>query len=113
MTEQDILNRLDQVLRDRKSAAPDSSYVASLYAGGLNRILEKVGEEAVELIIAAKDADKVAGTNRQQVIHEAADLWFHTLVLLSELDLSPNDLLGELDHRFGTSGMDEKAARAK
>jgi phosphoribosyl-ATP pyrophosphohydrolase len=126
MTEQNILNRLGKVLEDRKTAAPDSSYVAGLYARGLNRILAKVGEEAVELIIAAKDAgrndnqtdEKNAGHNtnesaRQQVIHEAADLWFHTLVLLSELNLSPNDLLTELDQRFGTSGIDEKAARAK
>lgn len=130
MTEQDILNRLSEVLEDRKTAAPDSSYVAGLYAKGLNEILEKVGEEAVELIIAAKDAGRndnqtaeknveqnaEQNTNensRQQVIHEAADLWFHTLVLLSELNLSTNDLLTELDQRFGTSGIDEKAARAK
>lgn len=114
MTEQNILTRLGEVLEDRKTAAPDSSYVAGLYAEGLNRILEKVGEEAVELVIAAKDAGRNDNQNaRQQVIHEAADLWFHTLVLLSELNLSPNDLLTELDQRFGTSGIDEKAARAK
>jgi phosphoribosyl-ATP pyrophosphohydrolase len=111
MTEQDIIKRLADVLEDRKSADPGDSYVAGLYAAGLNRILEKVGEEAVETIIAAKEAEK--GTDGTHVIKETADLWFHTLVMLSHLDLAPSDLLAELESRFGTSGIEEKAARAK
>ena len=109
MSNTDIINRLASVLEDRKSAAPDTSYVASLYAAGLNKILEKVGEEAIELILAAKDETQ----DKNEVIKETADLWFHTLVLLSQLEISPNELLSELDRRFGTSGIDEKAARIK
>ena len=77
----DVLNRLSEVLEQRKSASPDSSYVASLHAKGLNKILEKVGEEATETILAAKDA-AVSGDN-SDLIYETADLWFHTLVMLS------------------------------
>ena len=107
MADTDILNRLESVLRDRKSAAPDSSYVASLYASGLNKILEKVAEESTELILAAKDRDEA------EVVKETADLWFHTMGLLTELGLSSEAVLAELDHRFGTSGIVEKAARTK
>lgn len=106
----DIIDQLGKILEERKSADPDSSYVASLYKDGLNQILEKIGEEATELVIAAKDT-KVKG-DTSQVIHEAADLWFHTLVLLAHLNESPKNLLDELQNRFGTSGLIEKASRA-
>lgn len=101
----DTLTKLAKVLEQRKGAAPDSSYVAQLYSKGLDKILKKVGEEATEVVMAAKDGDK------DNVVYEVADLWFHTLVLLAQQDLSPDDVLKELDRRFGLSGLDEKAAR--
>jgi phosphoribosyl-ATP pyrophosphohydrolase len=103
----DIIKRLAATLEDRKAADPATSYVASLHVKGLNKILEKVGEEATETIIAAKDA----GLDPIAVIKETADLWFHSLVMLSHLNLDADDLLRELEDRFGTSGIDEKAAR--
>ena len=105
-----VLDELTQVLTQRKSEDPEASYVASLHAKGLNKILEKVGEESTEVILAAKDADSSAGT-KAEVVKETADLWFHTMVMLSELDLSAKDVLDELSGRFGVSGHDEKAAR--
>jgi len=109
----DILDRLSRVLTLRKTAASDSSYVAGLYAEGLNKILEKVGEESIETILAAKDAENSApnSAERENLIKETADLWFHSLVMLSHLDIGTNELLQELDKRFGTSGLTEKAAR--
>lgn len=107
----DTINRLAKVLEERKQAAPESSYVASLYHKGLNKILEKVGEEATETIIAAKDA-AITG-NADDVIYETADLWFHSLVMLSALNIEPQQVLDELDRRFGLSGHAEKAARPK
>ena len=101
----DVLNKLAAVLEARKSAAPDSSYVAGLYARGLDAILKKIGEEATETVIAAKGGDP------RQVVYETADLWFHTLVLLAQQGLKPDDVLQELDRRFGLSGLEEKAAR--
>lgn len=101
----DVLNKLAAVLEARKRAAPDSSYVAGLYAKGLDGILKKIGEEATETVLAAKTGDKA------KIVHETADLWFHTLVLLAQQGLKPDDILSELDRRFGTSGLDEKAAR--
>jgi phosphoribosyl-ATP pyrophosphohydrolase len=101
----DILDRLAETLEARKSADPQSSYVAKLYAKGLDSILKKVGEEAAETIIAAKSGD------RGQIIYETADLWFHTLVMLAQAGLHPNDVLNELARREGLSGIDEKAAR--
>jgi phosphoribosyl-ATP pyrophosphohydrolase len=101
----DILNKLAAALAARKGAAPESSYVASLYAKGLDAILKKIGEEATETVLAAK------GGNREQIVHETADLWFHTLVMLAQQGLSPDDVLHELERRFGRSGLDEKAAR--
>ena len=101
----DTLSKLAAVLEARKSAAPDSSYVAGLYAKGLDAILKKIGEEATETVIAAKGGDP------RQVVYETADLWFHTLVLLAQLGLKPDDVLQELDRRFGLSGLEEKAAR--
>ncbi|ALF59583.1 bifunctional phosphoribosyl-AMP cyclohydrolase/phosphoribosyl-ATP diphosphatase HisIE [Psychrobacter urativorans] len=114
-----ILQQLDQVLAERKQADADSSYVASLYAKGLNKILEKIGEEATESIIAAKDFDNCdEKTNkaqydaaRDELIYEVADVWFHTLVGLAWFDIESDAVLNELGRRFGLSGIDEKAAR--
>lgn len=105
----DILRRLAEVIDSRKNAEASSSYVASLHHKGLNKILEKVGEEAVETILAAKDA--VSSKNTDEVIYETADLWFHSLVMLSALNLEPQAVLNELERRFGLSGHAEKAAR--
>ena len=101
----DILLRLMAVLASRKDADPDSSYVAGLYANGLDSILKKIGEESVETIIAAKSGDS------QQIIHETADLWFHCLVMLAQQNIDARLVLEELERRFGVSGIDEKAAR--
>lgn len=101
----DVLTKLAQELESRKNADARSSYVASLYAKGLDSILKKIGEEATETVIAAKGGDHKA------LIHEVADLWFHTLVLLAQQGLSPDDVLQELARRFGTSGHAEKASR--
>ena len=105
----DILRRVAQVIDSRKNAEPNTSYVASLHHKGLNKILEKVGEEAIETILAAKDA--VSSGNTDDVIYETADLWFHSLVMLSALNLEPQAILDELERRFGLSGHAEKAAR--
>lgn len=107
MNSRDVLAELAEVLEARKQAAPDSSYVAGLYAKGLDAILKKVGEEAAETLLAAKSGDP------QQLVHEVADLWFHTLVLLAQQNLGPQAILDELARRFGTSGHTEKAARSK
>lgn len=107
----DVLDRLANVLEARKSAEPDSSYVASLHDKGLNKILEKVGEECTETLLAAKDAEISGDTSH--VVYETADLWFHSLVMLSHLGLGPKDILDELARRFDLSGLDEKAAREK
>ena len=101
----DVLDRLAAVLEERKSAEPGSSYVASLYAKGLDAILKKIGEEATETVMAAKDGAK------DKIVYETADLWFHSMVLLAQQGLSPQDVLEELDRRFGLSGHDEKASR--
>ncbi len=102
-----VLQQLAEILEQRKLESADKSYVASLYAKGTNAILKKIGEEAAETIIAAKDGDK------QQIIYETADLWFHCMVLLAEQNLSPDDVLNELQRRFGLSGLDEKAQRTQ
>lgn len=107
----DVLTQLSEVLEQRKNASPDSSYVSSLHAKGLNKILEKVGEEATETILAAKDA-QVSGDNKD-VIYETADLWFHSLVALSHLGETPQAVLDELARRFDLSGLEEKASRNK
>ena len=101
----DILLRLMAVLASRKDADPESSYVANLYAKGLDSILKKIGEESAETIIAAKSGDKA------QIVHETADLWFHCLVMLAQQNLDARLVLDELERRFGVSGIDEKAAR--
>jgi phosphoribosyl-ATP pyrophosphohydrolase len=102
---QDILDRLACLLAERRGADPDSSYVAKLHHRGLDAILKKVGEEATETVMAAKDGD------REHVVKEVADLWFHTLVLLAHLDLDAAAVRAELERREGVSGHDEKAAR--
>jgi phosphoribosyl-ATP pyrophosphohydrolase len=101
----DVLERLAEVLESRKGADPDSSYVAKLYAKGLDAILKKVGEEATETVMAAKDGVP------DKLVYEVADLWFHTLVLLAQQGLGPRQVLDELDRRFGLSGLAEKAGR--
>ncbi|KAF0804725.1 phosphoribosyl-ATP pyrophosphatase [Alcanivorax xiamenensis] len=105
----DILNQLHQVLEARKGADPDSSYVASLYHKGLNKILEKVGEEAIETLLAARDLE--AGGDTRALVSETADLWFHSMVMLAHLGLHPDQVLAELERRFGLSGHEEKASR--
>jgi phosphoribosyl-ATP pyrophosphohydrolase len=105
MSDADILRRIDEVLQARKQSEVGSSYVASLYAKGQDAILKKIGEEATETVMAAKDgqADKI--------VYEVADLWFHCLVLLAHKGIDPQQVLNELDRRFGTSGLVEKASR--
>jgi len=103
----EILERLAALLAERRSADPEKSYVARLYRDGLDSILKKIGEEATETVLAAKTGDA------QKITHEVADLWFHTLVLLSHAGLTPATVLDELARRFGVSGLDEKAARGK
>lgn len=103
----DVLIELARVLEERKSANPEDSYVAKLYDKGLDAILKKIGEEATETVMAAKEGDK------DQIVYEIADLWFHTLVLLAQQGLGPNDVLNELGRRFGISGIEEKANRNK
>lgn len=101
----DVLIRLAELLEERKSADPQSSYVAKLYAKGMDSILKKIGEEAAETIIAAKDGDP------QKIVYETADLWFHCLVMLAKAGLKPQDVLDELARREGLSGLVEKAQR--
>ena len=101
----DTLEKLAAVLEARKGADPDSSYVARLYAKGLDAILKKVGEEDTETVMAAKDGDA------DKIVHETADLWFHSLVLLAQQGLGPQQVLAELERRFGLSGLEEKARR--
>lgn len=103
----DVLLQLAQVLEARKQADPGSSYVAKLYDKGLDSILKKIGEEATETVMAAKDG--VA----EKIIYETADLWFHTMVLLAHQGLGPELVLKELERRFGLSGIEEKAQRGK
>jgi len=107
----DVLEQLAATLAARKQADPGQSYVASLHDKGLNKILEKVGEEATEVILAAKDAE--SGGDRGAVIGEVADLWFHSMVMLSHLELDISDVIQCLDSRVGVSGLEEKAARRK
>jgi phosphoribosyl-ATP pyrophosphohydrolase len=103
----DVLARLSELLDQRKSADPTSSYVAKLYAKGMDSILKKIGEEATETVIAAK------GGNKDEIIYETADLWFHTMIMLAKADLKPQDILLELARREGLSGIEEKASRGK
>lgn len=106
-----ILSELDKVLEARKHQSPDESYVASLYHKGLDQILKKIGEEATETVMAAKDVAQ--SEDKNPLIYEIADLWFHTLVLLSQQGSSSDAILLELQKRFGLSGHEEKANRSK
>jgi len=103
----DVLNRLGELLEQRKTADPTTSYVAKLYAKGMDSILKKIGEEATETILAVK------GGNKQEIIYETADLLFHTLVMLAKAGLKPQDVLDELARREGLSGIAEKESRTK
>jgi phosphoribosyl-ATP pyrophosphohydrolase len=101
----DTLARLAAIIVSRRGGDPDRSYIARLLAKGEDAILKKVGEEATETVMAAKDGDP------QRIVAETADLWFHTLVMLAHYDLTPADVLAELERREGTSGIDEKSLR--
>jgi len=103
----DVLQQLAEVLESRKGASPDSSYVAGLYDKGLDAILKKIGEEATETVMAAKDGEA------EKIVYEVADLWFHSLVLLAQQGLGPQQVLDELQRRFGLSGLEEKARRSE
>lgn len=100
-----VLYRVAETLKERKGADPDSSYVASLYAKGTDAICKKIAEEAAETIMAAKDGDRL------HIVRETADLWFHSLILLAQFGLGPDDVLAELHRREGISGIDEKKSR--
>ncbi len=102
-----ILKKLTETLEDRKKDDPSKSYTASLYRDGLEAILKKVNEEAFETIIAARQGDN------KELVHEVADLWFHTLVLMAHKNLSAEDILNELSRREGTSGIEEKESRPR
>lgn len=101
----DVLQRLHEILLQRKADTAEHSYVASLYQKGMPTIAKKVGEEATETVMAAVQGDS------EQIIYEIADLWFHTLVLLAYVEKGPEDILAELERRFGTSGHTEKSQR--
>lgn len=101
----DTLIRLAATIAARRGADPDRSYVARLFHKGEDAILKKIGEEATETVMAAKDGD------RARIVAETADLWFHTMVMLAHYDLTPADVLAELARREGLSGLDEKARR--
>lgn len=108
----ETLKRLAEVIESRKLANggnPEKSYVAKLFSKGDDAILKKIGEEATETVMAAKDA-RVSG-DKSKVLYECADLWFHSMVLLAQFDLKPQDVLDELARREGLSGLEEKAAR--
>ncbi len=104
-TGNDTLARLAEVISSRRGQDPDKSYVARLFSKGTDAILKKVGEEATEVVMAAKDGD------RSKLVGEVADLWFHTLVTLAAFDLKPADVLAELERREGMSGLEEFALR--
>jgi len=105
----DVLRKLSEVLEDRKKSNPKDSYVAQLHQQGLNKILEKLGEESVETLLAARDAEQTGDTKK--LIYETADLWFHSLVLLSHLGEDSSAVLKELERRFNLSGLEEKKQR--
>ena len=102
----EILRRLSETIASRKGAEPTSSYVAALFSKGHDAILKKIGEEAAETLLAAKDGDKI------HLVRETADLWFHCLVMLAWHDLGPDDVLAELKRREGVSGIQEKNSRS-
>lgn len=101
----DVLAELGRILAQRREADPETSYSAMLMQGGAEPVLRKIGEEATEVVIAG------TGDDERALVHEVADLWFHTLVLLAQRGLGPADVLAELERRSGVSGHAEKAAR--
>lgn len=105
----EVLQQLAETLAERKKADPASSYVASLHDKGLNKILEKIGEEATEVVLAAKDFTPEGDSSA--LVGEVADLWFHSMVMLSHVDVDFNEVLQCLNDRFDVSGLEEKAAR--
>jgi len=105
MIDADILRRLAKTIESRKAADPADSYVAGLFAKGHDAVLKKIGEEAAETLLAAKDGDKL------HIVRETADLWFHCLVMLAWHGVGPDDVLAELGRREGISGVDEKKSR--
>ena len=107
MSAREILERLERAIAERRGADPSTSYVAGLNARGVDAILKKVGEEATETVIASKSGE------REAVVHETADLWFHCMVMLAWHGIPLSDVLAELERREGRSGVDEKAARTK
>ncbi|CAN8140009.1 Phosphoribosyl-ATP pyrophosphatase [uncultured Thiomicrorhabdus sp.] len=113
MNEKSILEQLDAVLEARKAESADSSYVASLYAKGTEKILKKIQEEALEVAMAAKDHDhSTSDEDKEHLIYEVSDLWFHSLVLLAHKNVNSDAIMTELQRRFGLSGHDEKASRS-
>jgi phosphoribosyl-ATP pyrophosphohydrolase len=112
MTSQDSLLELARVLDARRSGDPEKSYVARLMAHGPDAILKKIGEEATEVVLACKDDAAASNAEtKQKIVNETADLWFHSMVALAWHDLSPQDVIAELQRRVGISGLEEKAAR--
>ena len=105
MNDDDTLKRLAEVIAERRRGDPDKSYVARLFSKGGDAILKKIGEEATETVMAGKDGD------RARIVYEVADLWFHSMLLLAQFDLTPADVLAELRRREGQSGLEEFAAR--
>jgi phosphoribosyl-ATP pyrophosphohydrolase len=105
----DSLAQLAAVIESRKGGDPEKSYVARLLSQSSDAVLKKVGEEATEVVMAAKDADH--GGDRTKIVSEVADLWFHCMIALARYGLSPADVVAELDKRAGTSGIEEKALR--
>jgi phosphoribosyl-ATP pyrophosphohydrolase len=110
-TLRDTLQRLAAIIDGRKGGDPEASYVARLMHKGDDAILKKIGEEATEVVMAAKDARHGGAT--QTLVGEVADLWFHCLVMLSHYDLGPADVIAELERREGLSGIEEKALRKR
>ena len=105
MIDLEVIHRVQETLIERKGAAPDSSYVASLYAKGTDAICKKVAEEAAEVIMAAKDGDRL------HLVREVCDVWFHTLVLMTHFGIGVDDVMVEFRRREGISGIDEKKSR--
>ena len=107
MIDKDVLDRIAASIEERKDGDPEKSYVAKLCAKGDDAVLKKVGEEATEVVLAAKSGDKL------QIVHEVTDLWFHCMIVLARHGLGPEDVMMEMKRREGISGLDEKAARKK
>ena len=103
----ETLERIAATIEERKGGDPEKSYVAKLFASGDDAILKKIGEEATEMVLAAKSGERL------QIVHETADLWFHSLIVLARYGLGPADVLAEMHRREGISGIDEKARRKK